>query len=324
MSEPFTWPAVLWGLLLVPLLAVLYRAALRRGSRHPIGFPHVALAEAAAAHARPARRHASAALFLLGVAFLLLAAARPRAPVLVAADRSTIILSMDVSGSMRSEDIKPSRLAAAQAAAKAFLTTTPPTVRVGLVTFAGFAALIVPPTTDRQRIMEEIDRLTFARRTAIGEGLLEAVVALPERVRPGPDGALPALPPGKRPPGVVILMSDGRNNSGIDPLLAASIARRQDVTVYTVGVGSPVNSSSYWTIGGSLDEETLQAIARETGGSYFHASTARGLSEVYRRLARTVGWERRIDEVTSAAGMVGGLVILASLIVSRLLTHPLG
>ncbi len=323
MTEPFTWPAVLWALLLTPVLVWLYRAAQRRGSRHAVGFPDVTLISTAAAWARPARRHAPAVLFLIGVTFLLLAIARPRAPVLVAADRSTIILSIDVSGSMRSQDIQPNRLGAAQTAAKAFIATVPPTVRVGLVTFAGYAALIVPPGTDRALLVEAIDRLSYARRTAIGEGLLEAVAALPGRVRPSPDGSLPASPPGGRPPGVVILLSDGRSNSGIDPMAAAVIARQQEVTVYTVGVGSPANAGTAWTIGGSLDEETLQAMARETGGTYYHASTSQGLRAVYRGLARAVGWERRLDEVTSVAGMLGGLAILASVLVARLLTHPL-
>jgi len=323
VSEPFTWPAALWALLLVPFLAAWYGAALRRGSRHAVRFPNVTLVSLAAASARPARRHVPAALFFIGVALLLLAIARPRAPVLVAADRSTIILSIDVSGSMRSQDIQPNRLGAAQTAAKAFIATVPPTVRVGLVTFAGYAALIVPPGTDRARLVDAIDHLNYARRTAIGEGLLEAVAALPGRVRPLPDGSLPASPPGGRPPGVVILLSDGRNNAGTDPMAAAVIARQQEVTVYTVGVGSPANAGTAWTIGGSLDEETLQAMARETGGTYYHASTSQGLRAAFRRLARTVGWERRIDEVTSMAGMLGGLAILASVLVARLLTHPL-
>ncbi len=324
MNQPFEWPVLLWGLLLIPLLAVLYRTAQRRGSRHPIGFPDVTVVAAAAASARPTRRHVAAALFLIGLAFLVLAVARPRAPVLVAADRSTIILAMDVSGSMRSEDLKPSRMIAAQAAAKAFLVTVPPRVRVGLVTFAGFTTLLVPPGTDRKRVTDAIDQFTFARRTAVGDGILEAVAALPGRVRPMPDGTLPPLPPGDRPPGVVILITDGRSNAGTDPLVAARIARQQDVKVYTVGVGLPYNSGSSWTIGGSLDDEQLQAVAKETDAVYFHASTAQGLRQVYERLARTVGWERRVDEVTSAAGMFGGLIILASLLVSRVLTHPLG
>ncbi len=323
MTEPFTWPDALWALLLVPILVALYRAAQRRGSRHAIGFPNVAMVSSAAASASPTRRRVAPTLFLIGLTVLFLATARPRAPVLVAADRSTIILSIDVSGSMRSQDIEPNRLGAAQAAAKAFIVTVPPTVRVGLVTFAGYAALVVPPGTDRARLVEAIDRLNYARRTAIGEGLLEAVAALPGRVRPLPDGSLPAPPPGRRPPGVVILLSDGRNNAGIDPMAAAVIARQQEVTVYTVGVGSPANSGTAWTIGGSLDEETLQAMARETGGTYYHASTARGLRAVYRKLARSIGWERRVEEVTSVTGMLGGLIILASVLVARLLTHPL-
>jgi Ca-activated chloride channel family protein len=324
MNGPFEFPAILWGLLLIPALAALYASGQRRRFRHAVGFPNLGIAAAAAAVARPARRHAAAALFLIGLTALIVAAARPRAPILVPADRSAIMLAMDVSGSMRSEDIKPSRMIAAQNAAKTFLATVPSRVRVGLVSFAGFSTLLVPPGTDRERVVQAIDGFAFARRTAVGEGILEAVAALPGRVRPLPDGTLPPLPPGDRPPGVVILITDGRSNSGIDPLEAAVIARRQDVKVYTVGVGLPYNAGNYWTIGGALDDEQLQAIAKETGAAYFHASSAQGLRQVYQRLARTVGWERRVDEVTSAAGMFGGLMILVSVIVARLLTHPLG
>lgn len=324
MGGSFEFPAVLWGLLLIPVLAALYAAGQGRRFRHAVGFPDVAVAAAAAALARPARRHVATALFLGGLAVLIVAAARPRAVVLVPSDRSAIMLAMDVSGSMRSEDVKPSRMIASQNAAKRFLATVPPRVRVGLVSFAGFATLLVPPVTDRARVIQAIDGFTFARRTAVGEGILEAVAALPGRARPSPDGTLPPLPAGDRPPGVVILITDGRSNSGIDPLVAAAIARQQDVKVYTVGVGLPYNAGTSWTIGGPLDDEQLRAIAKETDAAYFHASSAQQLREAYERLARTVGWERRMDEVTSAAGMFGGLIVLVAVIVSRLLTHPLG
>lgn len=323
MNLPFTWPAALWVLLLVPLLVFVYRFALRRRPRTSVAYPDGELLSAAAASGNPFRRHLPAALFLAGLTAILTAVARPQAPLRVPADQSAIMLAIDVSGSMRSQDVLPNRLAAAQEAAKVFIGSVPASVRIGLVSFGGYATLHAPPGTDRPRLIEAIDNFRFIQRTAIGEGLLEAVAALPGRGRPGPDGTLPPMPSGPKPPGVVILLSDGRSNTGIDPHTAADIARRQEVTVYTVGVGQTVTPGSAWTIGGPLDEEELQTIARETGGTYYHASSTAGLRNVYRRLARAVGWEWRTEEVTGLVGMLGGVAVILAVVTSRMLTHPL-
>lgn len=323
MSLTFLWRAVLWGMLAVPLLVVLYVCLLRRPARHPVIFAtQPVLARAVDASSRY-RRHLPAALFGTALALLILAAARPVAPLPVPADRSAIILAIDISGSMRSQDVLPTRLEAAKAAATTFLNSLPDRMRVGLVAFAGFASLLVPPTTERHRIADVIDGLGYARRTAIGEGVLESVVALPGRVRPGPDGSLPPLPPGPLSPGIVVLLSDGRSNTGIAPHDAAEIARQQSVTVYTVGLGQP-ESTTAWQIGGSLDEETLQTIATITGGTYYHASSAEGLKQIYRRLARSIGWERRPTEVSAVAAAAGATALLAALATSWLVAHPAG
>lgn len=323
MPLTFLWPALLWGFLLIPLLVLLYLRMLRRAPRVALSFPDVATVMAAVARGGRDRRHLPAILLLLALAAAVAAVARPVAMVPVPADQATIMLSMDVSGSMRSQDITPSRMEAAKDAAKTFLRTVPPRVRVGLTTFAGFAMVVVPPDTDRQRVVDAIDGLGFMRRTAIGEGLLEAVAGLPGRVRPAPDGTPPPASPGPRPPGVVILMSDGVSNTGIDPLEAARIARQQEVLVYTVGVGQTASTGA-WTVGGVLDEDTLREIADVTGGRYFHASSAQGLNEVYRHLARTVGWERRREEVSGVAAGLGLVALLAAFAVSRLAVHPMG
>ncbi len=323
MSPLFLWPDFLWTLVLIPLFLLAYRRALNRRPRAAISFPDAGLLASAARSGNPFRRHLAAGLFIVAVAAILIAVARPVAPLPVPADRSAIILAIDVSGSMRSQDILPSRLAAAQEAAKTFIRTVPPLVRVGLVSFGGTATLLVPPGTDRQRLIEAIDGFYFIRRTAIGEGLIEAVAALPGRAKPAADGSLQPAPPGGWPPGVVILLSDGRSNTGIDPLVAASLARTQGVIVYTIGVGQTAPSSA-WTIGGTLDDEELRSIAREAGGEYFHASSAEGLKNVYRHLARAVGWERRPEEITAIVGIIGAIALVASLITSRLFTHPVG
>ncbi|HEV8339887.1 MAG TPA: VWA domain-containing protein [bacterium] len=323
MPVSFLWPALLWGLLLVPVVLGVYVWALRRPPRAPLAFPDGSRLAFAAAAGRRWARHLPAALFLFGLAAALAAAARPVALLPVPADQSAIMLSLDVSGSMRSQDIAPSRMEASKAAAKAFVEALPARVRVGLTMFGGYAQVVVPPVTDHQRVIDAIDGLGFIRRTAIGEGLIDAVGGLPGRVRPAPDGTMPAQPPGPRPPAVVILLSDGVSNTGIDPLEAAQLAKAQEVTVYTVGIGQPMSTGT-WTIGGPLDEETMKEIADIAGGQYFHTSSAAGLRDVYRNLARAVGWERRREEVSGMAAGLGALALIAALALSRLAVHPIG
>jgi Ca-activated chloride channel family protein len=305
----FLWPAVLWGLFLVPLIAGAYGWALRRRAARAIAHPGLGELRTAQLRANRFRRHLPAALYLASLGVAAVAAGRPVLPLPTPADRTAVVLSIDISGSMRSQDLAPTRLEAAKEAARDFLRSLPPRVRVGLVAFAGYATLLLRPTTDRTRLLQEIDGLSYRPRTAIGEGLLEAVAALPGRVRATPDGTLPLRPPGGWPPGVVVLLSDGRSNTGIDPLEAARIARAQEVTVYTIGVGQPFSSYDTWTIGGPLDEQALKEIARVTGGTYYHASSAHGLRDIYRRLARSVGWEHRPTEASGLFALLSALLL---------------
>ncbi len=324
MTLDFIWPACLWGLLLIPAVIVAYLWAIRRSARRVVAYPDVATLAVAMGAGGRLRRHVSAGVFVLGLAAVIAALSRPVFPIPVPADQSAIMLAIDVSGSMRSQDMLPNRLEAAKRAARAFVNDLPARVRVGLVTFGGYATLLVPPGTDHEQVLDALEGFRFIRRTAIGEGLLEAVAALPGRVRPLPDGTLPPIPPGPKPPGVVILLSDGQSNTGIDSVRAAEIARRQEVMVYTVGVGSKEYLPGAYVIGGTLNDEELQAVARAGGGTYYHATSADGLRDVYRRLARMVGWERRPDEVSGLFALVGAVALIASLAAARLLSYPLG
>src|SRR3989454_1641891 len=322
MDLTFAWPAFLGRLWSLPRLAAVYARLTRRASRYPVIFSTTTAL--VAAHRASRLRHLPPMLLAISLALLVVSAARPVLPLPVPANRSAIMLALDVSGSMRSTDISPSRLEAAKSSAKAFLRSLPASVRAGLVVFAGYTALLAPPGTEHARIEALIDGVSTARRTAIGDGLIEAVAALPGRVRPNADGTLPALPATPLPPGMVVLLSDGRSNAGIDPLLAADLASQQQVTVYTVGVGARVTPDNAWTIGGTLDEETLQAMASRTGGTYYHASSAQGLHDVYRKLARSLGWERRPTEVSAAVAGLAALLLAAALAASWLRVHPLG
>ncbi|HKX18507.1 MAG TPA: VWA domain-containing protein [bacterium] len=312
----FLWPAFLWGLLLIPTLAAGYVWILRRRAPQSITFPTLEIVAAADRGSRR-RRMAPAALFLAAIAVAVLALARPAIPMPQPVNRAAIMLSIDVSGSMLSQDILPSRLEAAKASAKGFVAGLPRGIPVGLVTFARDAVLIASPTEDRGRLEAAIDRITVRHRTAIGEGLIAAVAALPERTRPPhDDGSLPPASGGPKPPGVVVLLSDGQNNSGIDPMDAAEWARREQVTVYTVGIGQPLGSTTGYMIGGPLDEATLRGIAEHTGGTYHHASTAGELKQIYRTISRSAGWKVRPVEVTGALGALAASALLAALVMS--------
>ncbi len=325
LPEPvrFLWPAALSGLVILPLLIAAYLWLLRRAARSAVRIPQIETLAAAMGGYPYRRRHLAAAIFLLALAAMIVALARPTAPMPVPANVTGVMISIDVSGSMMSQDIAPNRLEAAKAAARAFVTGLPRDIPVGLVTFARFAVLHTPPTDDRQRVLDSIDSISTRRRTAIGEGLVEAVAALPGRVRPLPDGTLPPLPPGARSPAAVVLLSDGGNNSGIDPLTAADIARQQNVTVYTIGIGRrPGEYGQGWIIGGPVDEETLGEISRRTGGEYYHPSSAGEMRVLYQKLARRVGWQTRPVEVTAVAAIVGAGALAVAVVMS-LLRQPL-
>jgi len=303
----FLRPDVLWGLLVVPALLAL---AVWR-SRHPaatIRFPGTAAVGVAVRHAHPLRQHLPLAAFSLTLVALLLGLARPTVAVPVRSPRLNVVLVLDVSSSMDATDLAPSRLDAARAAAHAFLQAVHPRVPVGLVAFSTTAAPVVPLTRDRGRLRAAVNRLSTESETAMGEGVLEALRLLLGGADPLVAPPRPAEP-GRR---VIILISDGLNNAGRDPLVAADAARRHGVTVYTVGVGTKRGP-------GGVDEETLHAVAELSGGTYYHAATGRRLFELYERLGRRLGWERQVEEVGALLAGVAAALLVAAVAASRVL-----
>lgn len=316
----FQWPLMLLGLLALPALAGIYVWVLRRPARRPLPYTQVALVVQAAVSGRW-RRHLAPALLALAVLAAIVALARPVASLPVPATQNTVVLSIDVSRSMLADDLPPTRMEAAKAAAREFVESLPAGLRVGLVTFSSYALIVVPPTADRRRVVEAIDTLSTEFATAIGDGLLEAVWALPGRQRPV-NPLMPAPPP-EPPvvPGTVVLLSDGQSNRGVLPQDAARIAREQEVRVYSVGIGTP--EGTFLNLGGRsiwvrLDEETLRDMAEIAGGQYFHATSVLELRRVYRRLSRVIGWESRPTEVSAIAAGAAALFLVVSLGVSLL------
>ncbi len=340
----FLWPQVLFGLAAVPLLAALYAWWVRR-RRAAVGGGWQGAVGSTAAR-RPWWRHLPAALMLGALALLVVAAARPAAVLTLPSQHETVMLAIDVSGSMRAADIQPTRLVAAQAAARAFVDNQPRGTRIGIVAFAGTAQVVQPPTASREELYESIDRLQPQRGTAVGSAIVMSLAtvfpgagidlrsvgrppgATADTSREGRRDAARARPPGPAagaPPhepvpagsydgAVVVLLSDGQSNTGPDPLAAAKLAADRGVRVYTVGIGTAkgeVLRTDGWSMRVSLDEAMLKTVADVTRGEFFQATTAEELKRIYQSMASRFVMEKKELEVGalfSAAAVLLALI----------------
>ncbi len=337
----FLWPEMLWLLLLVPVLVAAYIAVLRRRKRLAVRYASLTLVRAALGPGHRFRRHIPPALLLLAVTAAIFALARPSASVVLPSQYMTIAMAMDVSLSMRATDVEPSRLIAAQNAAKAFIDELPPNVRLGIVSFAGTAAVVQTPTENKEDMTAAIDRFQLQRATATGSGLILALgmlfpedgldlesVAMSMRhagvsldtvgKREGERPTREPVAPGSYTSGVIILLSDGRRTTGPDPIQIAKMAADRGVRVYTVGFGTLQGTTigfEDYQIYVRLDEETLKAIAKATGGEYFHAGTASDLRAVYQNLNAKLAMERQQTEVGALfSGIAAAFALLAALL----------
>jgi Ca-activated chloride channel family protein len=319
----FLWPEALWLLAVLPLLVVAYLAVLRRrraAAQRLAGFGFN--------YARPGwHAHVGPVLYLLALTVLIVASARPTALITLPSQQRTLILSIDVSLSMRASDVLPSRLEAAQAAARDFVREQPSDVRIGIVSFAGTAALVQPPTRDKDELIAAIDRLQLDRHTAIGSGIIVALAALfPDQgidVESAGPGARPRRPnepkkewkpvaPGSNPNAAIILLTDGRRTIGPDPLDAARMAADRGVRVYTVGFGNaqggPVAFEGY-SIYMMFDEATLKSIAEITNAEYFNATSGAELKKVYDTLTAKFVLHREETEITAFFAAAAALLL---------------
>ena len=325
------WPDWLWSLLLLPALVLAYLALLARRKKNTVRLASVALVRQAMGAGPGWRRHLPPALLLAAVAVLLLASARPTARLKLPSQQETIVLAMDVSGSMRATDVAPNRLVAAQEAAKTFVAGLPRTVRIGVVSFAGTAAIVQAPTFSREDVVAAIDRFQLQRGTAIGSGLVLALATLfpdegidlsqitgQKAMPPTPDEAKAKKPfvpvePGSYSSAAVILLTDGQRTTGPDPMEAAKMAAERGVKVYTVGVGTKngeVIGFEGWSMRVRLDEETLKNIANVTRANYFYAGTAEDLKAVYQGLSSRLVVETKETEITGLLAAAGALLAL--------------
>ena len=346
----FLWPESLWLLALVPLLVAAYFLILKRKRKTALRYASLTMVKEAMGSGMRFRRHVPPLLFLIALIAMIAAVARPAAVVRLPSQHETIILSLDVSGSMRAKDVEPDRITAAQVAAKAFVTEQPRSTRVGIVAFAGTASLVQPPTQNREDLFAAIDRLQLQRATAIGSGILVALKAIFPDVdfdlrasnprlnsaasrlpgapgsQPGPNrdpdkaGAKP-VPPGSYKSAAIILLSDGQATTGPDPIEAARMAAERGVRVFTVGVGTPngeILVGEGWSMRVRLDEETLKQIANLTGAEYFYAGTAVDLKKIYQSLNSRFVMEKKETEITAFFAAAGALTVLLAGLLSML------
>ena len=336
----FLWPEALWLLLAVPLLPAAYIYALRRSTTAAARFP--GLATAARDGTGRIFRHLPPVLFLMAIATMIVAIARPVAVVTLPSHHQAVVLAIDVSGSMRATDVKPSRLAAAQAAARRFIDEQPRSTRIGVVAFAASASVVQHPTHDRDAARAALERLQTQAGTALGSGIVVALDSLfpgkgitVDSVQKLADArkALPREP--KAPEDVndagktvaarsqgsaaIILLTDGQANTGVPPVDAARAAAERNVRVFIIGTGTPAGETMTvdgWRMRVRLDEDTLKEIANVTRGQYFHAGNAKHLEQIYTNLNTRFLMQKKETEITAIFSGIAVLVATVSALIS--------
>jgi Ca-activated chloride channel family protein len=335
----FLWPQQLWLLLLLPLLVLLYLILLRRKKKLAVRYASLAIVKEALGRGPGLRRHIPPVLFLLALAAMLLAAARPVATITLPSTQQTIILAMDVSGSMRATDVQPNRLVAAQNAAKSFLGDLPRDIKVGIVAFAGSAQVAQLATVNREDLITAIDRFQLQRGTATGNAIVMSLATLfpddghidlqlmqnsRDRMRGTAIDAekkekekklFTPVPPGSYTSAAIIMLTDGQRTTGVDPMEAAKLAAERGVRVYTVGIGTVDGETigfEGWSMRVRLDEETLKQIANKTSAEYFYAGSAQDLKKVYETLSTRLTVEKKETEVSGLLALLAAALAVLS------------
>ncbi len=345
----FQSPSMLWLLLAIPVLILVYIWAQRRRKKYAVRFGSLLLMKKAVTHGPGWRRHIPPFFFLLALVAVLFALARPVTIITLPAREGTVILTMDVSGSMNARDMEPSRLEASKAAARAFVEKQPEGVLIGIVSFSDNASIVQAPSSDRASVLAAISRLRSQRATAIGRGLLtsldaifagssdEAALGASPNQQPfgqpflGPQGrgsnpyqgrATPIptptpnwtpVPRGSYSPAIIVLLSDGENNQFPPPLQIIDQVVDRGVRVYTVGLGSPegiVLSNQGRSMRTRLDEVTLKKIAEQTDGEYFNASSEKDLKSIYENLSLELVMRSEKQEITWGLAAIAVVLLL--------------
>jgi Ca-activated chloride channel family protein len=322
----FLSPDNFWWLLLIPALIGAYWWAQRRRARYALRYSSIAILRDTLDQSSRWRRHIPPTLFLIGIALMLVALTRPLGVFTLPKEQATVILAIDVSGSMRANDMQPTRLEAAKAAALDFIAKQDAQTRIGVVAFSGNANLVQAPTTDRELLRAAVQRLVPQQSTAVGSGILTALEAIFEPPRAAASGrndvlqsATPTptpMPRGIFTPATIILLTDGQNRTGPSPIAAAQAAADRGVRVFTIGVGTvagaTIQGSSGFSFRAVLDEDTLKRVAAITDAKYFHASDENALLAIYQNLARAVVLTTEKEENTVIFTAAALLLLIVS------------
>ena len=320
----FIWPAMLISLLLIPLFIWLYLRQQQRRRQIAANFGSLLTSQGAGGRAKGWRLHLPAALFLVGLAILMLAMARPQTTVSLPRVEGTLILTFDVSGSMAADDLKPTRMEAAKAAAREFIEQQPLNVQIGVVAFSDSGFSVQVPTNDKEAVLASINRLSPARGTSLANGILVSLntIAAANAVQnqgyysnltPAPTLTPTPVPQGVYTPAVIVLLSDGENNIDPDPLEAAQLAADRGVRIFTIGVGSPAGATleiEGFKVHTQLNEAMLKDLSQLTGGAYFNAESEQDLLDIYKNLDTQLVIRPEEMEITSILAGAGVLVLL--------------
>ncbi len=290
----FLSPQRLWLMIAVVALAAGYILLQWRRRAYTVRFTNVNLLSSVAPKRPGWRRHIAAVIYLVALTTLVLGFAQPARDERIPRERATIMLAIDTSLSMEATDVAPTRLEAAQSAAKRFLEIIPPKINVGLVSFNGSAALKVPPTTDRERVAQSIDTLTLGESTAIGDAIFASLDAI---------SSVPPDDQGTQPPARIVLMSDGTTTVGRPNEDAADAAVQANVPVSTIAFGTENGTirvpEQPYPIPVPVDKQALQDIANQTSGKFYAAASEKQLTEVYENIGSSVGYDTEQREIST-------------------------
>lgn len=319
----FIWPTLLIALFFVPLLILLYLQLQGRRRKIAARYGSLGIVHDAIGRGIGMRRHIPPTIFVGALTILIFSLARPQATVNVPRIEGTVMLTVDVSGSMAADDLKPTRMEAAKAAARQFVENQPSGISIGVVVFSDGGISVQPPTDNREETLDTINRLVPRRATSIGNGILVALNAIvvnagdPPILNPNTPSSEPVAPEqapqGWYPSAVILLLTDGENTEEPDPIMAAYLAAELGVRVYTVGIGTAAGTTietEGFTVHTSLDEQLLQFIAAETGGMYYNAGNEEELRRIYDDLEPKLYVRPEEIEMTSIFAGLGMIVFL--------------